>query len=93
MLAEAQRLLGGAPDPTGRKRLVADARVTRTKEGSYRVRLETTMAGTAGERTLEAPSCKALADAAALVLALTFDPKAVEAARGTSPAQGTSPSP
>jgi hypothetical protein len=81
VLAEVNRLLGGAPDPTGRKRLGAKANVERDPKGGFRVHLTTDMAGVSGERDLDAPTCPALADATALVLALTFDPEAVAARR------------
>jgi hypothetical protein len=58
----------------GVPRVEAKARVARAEDGKWRVQLLTEREGNAGERTLDADSCRALADATALVLALTIDP-------------------
>src|SRR6185503_3640454 len=77
-------------DSAQRKRLTATARVERTPSSGYRVRLTTELGGTTGERVLDAPTCPALADAAALVIALTFDPDVVAARRSAEPAPAAS---
>ncbi|MEZ4447775.1 MAG: hypothetical protein R3B72_52345, partial [Polyangiaceae bacterium] len=86
--------LGGSPSEG--RHLRASALVTHVDDGPYRVLLRTDLDGIEGERRLEADSCGALADAAALVIALTFDPEAVAAASERAeplPTPGPEPSP
>lgn len=64
--------------PTGgRGTMLARARVSRDGE-TWTLRLETTFAGVEDERTLEAASCDALGDAAALVFAVVLQPPSLE---------------
>jgi hypothetical protein len=94
VLDEVLRRLGGQP-AAGRGRLRATGHVDRRPDGHYHVHLVTDLAGVAGDKHLEDASCAALADAAALVIALTFDPDAVAAAnvppREAAPSQPPPP--
>ncbi len=76
--AEVETLLAGAP-PT-LVGVTARAEVHHRDDGSWTVRLRTDREGTVGERSLEADSCRSLADATALVVALTIDPAHVASA-------------
>lgn len=74
---EIDRLLGGPRDPASPRHLRAEAVVMHTRDGGFRVHITTDMAGSIGEQEFDAPSCAALAEAAALIVAFTFDPEAV----------------
>jgi hypothetical protein len=65
-------LLEGAPPSPSR--LVARAVVSQGADWTWTVRLATDRDGASGERTITAESCLSLADATALVVALTIDP-------------------
>ncbi len=54
--------------------LDAEVKITVDPRGKYRARLRTHLRGVRGERTLSAASCRLVASAATLVLALTLDP-------------------
>src|SRR5580765_4757874 len=69
---EVNRLLGGA---AGAEVLAARASITRD-DGGFRVALSTEWRGVHGERAIAARSCEELADAIAIVLALTIEPSA-----------------
>jgi hypothetical protein len=76
------------------------AAVTQTQRGQFRVALKTVRDGTPGERNVEATSCRSLADATALILALTIDPALIAApetppleARPAEPPAPIAPSP
>ncbi|WP_437785588.1 hypothetical protein [Sorangium sp. So ce1097] len=86
VLQEIDRLLGGGQRTNGRQRFVARAQVTRAGDGRFELMLRTESPDGEGERALSAPTCEALAGAAALVIALGFDPAAVatEAAAASS---------
>ena len=91
--AEVERLLGGKPSAGAGRRLSARAQVAQVEGGTWELTLRTSIAGEEGEgeRTLHAPSCEALAGAAALIVALGFDPAAVAAQaerRATAPPPG-----
>jgi hypothetical protein len=75
--AEIGRLLGGDIQIRPGRDLEADALVQRAPFWS--ASLTTRQAGRIGKRFLEAPSCQALADTTALILALMIDPDAVAA--------------
>jgi hypothetical protein len=92
VLGEIDRLLGGHPSADSRKRLSAWARVTRGRGGEWELALRTEIEGAEGERRLHDTTCQALADAAALIIALGFDPAAV-AAQTEREAAPASPSP
>jgi hypothetical protein len=56
-----------------------NAIASQSESGIWTVKLTTLRDGTVGERTLEADSCTSLADATALIVALTIDPAQVAA--------------
>jgi hypothetical protein len=88
------QLLGGE-DPAG-ARVEARAHVERAAEGVWRVRLTTAREGAAGERVVESTSCRSLADATALIVALAIDPRRVaqnQAAPTPAPAATPAPTP
>jgi hypothetical protein len=89
--AEIERVLGGPPDPASRRYLRAEARVSRTGAG-FHVHIVTDLGGVLGERDLDGPTCAAVANAAALIVALTFDPDAL-AHRAEAAAPHPPPSP
>lgn len=64
-------LLGTTP---ARERVAASVQVERTPAGEYSARLVVEMGGHRSDRTLSAAQCGALADATALVIAVTVDP-------------------
>jgi hypothetical protein len=73
VLAEIAHLVGDLAGHTDGGRVSARARILHGVDGRWRVRL-VTLGASGGERTLEAASCQALADAAGLVLALRINP-------------------
>lgn len=75
---EVERLLGDATPPR-EPYLRASARVRLEASGLWNVDLRTEGPLGAGQRTLSAESCVALADATALILALAVNPTRVEA--------------
>jgi hypothetical protein len=75
--AEIERVLGGPPDPASRRYLRAEARVSRAGSDTFHVHLVTDLGGVLGERDLDGRTCAAVANAAALIVALTFDPEAL----------------
>lgn len=77
--ARVDRLLGGKPAPTDRP-LSADAQIQALQGDRMRLTLTLLRGGGQTVRSMEAASCASLADAAALVIALTYDPAAVAAA-------------
>ena len=79
MLAEAHRMLGGKP-PEGGRTVTARATVT-AQEGTWRLEMSTDVDGVVGERTISGNTCSEVAEAAALVLALAYDPEAVARAQ------------
>src|SRR5262245_32318135 len=78
-VARAVQELAG-PRPEGEGRLEARATVTSGQAGRWSLVLDTVQNGAKGQRVLEADSCAALVDSAALILALMLNP----AARGAS---------
>lgn len=74
VIAESHRLLGG--DTGGSRRVRGVATVSETAEG-WQLVLETRVDGVEGRRELRAATCQQVADAAALILALAFDPARV----------------
>lgn len=94
--AEITRLLGGPPRSEGGRALAVEATVT-ARGASYSLDLVTRdERGASGRRSLSATSCEALANAAALVVALGWDPAAVaavEAAPTPTPAPLPAPEP
>jgi len=57
--------------------IVAEAEIRTTATGSFQLSLHTIVGQTVGERELSGQDCQQLADAAALVLALLINPKAL----------------
>jgi hypothetical protein len=91
VLGEVDRLLGDAgARPKESLRVVAD--VSKDANGNLRVHLEAEGESGPRVRELRAASCEALADAAALILALMIDPSAALAAP-TSAASTPPPAP
>lgn len=88
--AEIERVLGGPPDPASRRYLRAEARASRAGNDGYHVHLVTDLGGVLGERDFDGPTCAAVANAAALIVALTFDPEAL-ARRGEAAAPSPHP--
>ena len=74
--AEIERVLGSPPDPASRRYLRAEARVSRAGAG-FHVHIVTDLGGVTGERDIDGPTCAAVGNAAALIVALTFDPEAL----------------
>ncbi|MGH7293351.1 MAG: hypothetical protein ACRELB_00390, partial [Polyangiaceae bacterium] len=71
-----QLLSGDGPPPA----VHVDARARVTHPGSqWQVHLTTVREGTTGERIVQSSSCRSLADATALIVALTIDPQRVAA--------------
>jgi hypothetical protein len=87
-----QQLLG-ADDPAA-ARVEAHARVERLGDSSWRVHLTTQRDGATGERVVDSSSCRSLADATALIVALAIDPQRVAANRPSlAAAAGSASSP
>jgi len=82
-----EQLLGGGPLPPAR--VTARAVVDHVASDRWQVHLTTVRDGATGERVVESQSCQSLADATALIVALTIDPERV-AARAPSPSPSTS---
>jgi hypothetical protein len=84
-----EQLLGEGPPPPAH--VSARAIVEHTASGHWNVRLTTVRDGATGERVVESDSCQSLADATALIVALTIDPERVAArAPGVSSAPAAS---
>jgi hypothetical protein len=75
VFGEMQRLLGGPQPPLSGERWTARAVVSH--EGGWSVSIETSSASGPHWRTLRAQTCRGLADATALILALAINPRAV----------------
>jgi hypothetical protein len=91
---DVDRVLGGAPAATSPRHLRAEAVVTRAGTGGFRIHLVTDMGGSLGEREFGGPTCRAVAKAAAVIVALTFDPDAIaRKAAGGAPVKSPAPTP
>jgi hypothetical protein len=77
---EITRALGGPP-PSSSKRRVRALAVVEGGTLRWSLRVATEVDGQRGSRSLEGSSCAALAEAAALIVALAFDADAVAAAQ------------
>lgn len=75
VLAEIGRLLGDRGAPSGDP-IQVSAAVSREASGNFVVRIETPGDGATQVRELRGASCKAVAEAAALIIALMIDPSA-----------------
>jgi hypothetical protein len=80
--AVAQLLAGDASPAV---RVEAHARVAHVAGAQWQVHLTTKREGATGERVFESTSCRSLADATALIVALTIDPQRVAANRPEPP--------
>ena len=88
--ASVRDLLGRPPHlPDGRK-LEVKARAERKHDCGWSGTIETRLGTTTGSRTIATESCRAVADATALIVALMIDPDAV-AARASPPATPSPP--
>jgi hypothetical protein len=88
--SEVDRILEGSAG--SRRQISAQAVVTRTASGGHRVKLATSGADTAGRRTFEAASCREIAAACALILAMTVNPQlSSNAASGVARAESARP--
>jgi hypothetical protein len=92
VVKEVDRLLGGRAAPSAAP-IEVSARVSQEDGGGYRLRLEATRGGTPRVRELRGPTCAAVTDAAAVILALMIDPSAVASAPEEAPKmpQGEAP--
>lgn len=72
VVGEVGRVLGSASGP--QKTVRARADVVREEGGPWRIVLVTQTEGASGRRTFAAETCQALADATALILAMTVNP-------------------
>jgi hypothetical protein len=88
VLAQVERILGPATSAE-RKDVTARAVVSRAGHGRWQVALTTRVGAWTGERSFSADSCKALADATALIVALTVDPERASLAPAALPAPPT----
>ncbi len=68
---EITRLVGDAPRDKGRLKATID--ITGSDDRTWRARVQSEYGGEGGERVLEGGTCRAVARAAALVVALTVD--------------------
>lgn len=96
VVARIERLLGGPPRASDR-RLDARAEVEAIPRG-FRLEIDLATGDFESKRVLQGALCESVADAAALVIALAFDPDAVAAqearqAESAAPADTASPPP
>jgi hypothetical protein len=84
VIKEVDRLLGDRAAPSAAP-IEVSARVSQEDGGGYRLRLEATRDGTPRVRELRGPTCAAVTDAAAVILALMIDPSAVASAPEEAP--------
>jgi hypothetical protein len=89
VLAETQHLLGGAQSVPSGERWAARAVVSH--EGGWSVSIQTSSESGVHERTLHAQTCRGLADATALILALAIDPERVAVATAAPASESSSP--
>jgi hypothetical protein len=75
--AEIRRRVGDIDKPLIQEPIAAQVEIHLTSSGAYQLSLHTKIGSTIGERMLAGPDCRELAEAAALVLALLINPKAV----------------
>jgi hypothetical protein len=88
--ADVQRRLGSS---VSGKPVQARAVVTRRSDTTWKVVLSTQQQGARGQRTVEGPTCAAVASATALILALTIDPQAAMATAAAAPPSPLPPPP
>jgi hypothetical protein len=75
--ASIRTLLGRAPRLADGRHLDVKARAEPKRDHAWTATIETRLGTAAGSRTLAAESCRAAADATALIVALMIDPQAV----------------
>ena len=83
-------LLGRPPRLSDGRNLQVKARAERRHDRGWSGTIETRLGTTTGSRTIATESCRAVAGATALIVALMIDPEAV-AARGSPPATPSPP--
>ncbi len=88
VIREVSRILGDQAPPTPR-RIAARAEVWRGEDTRWHAALTSAGTGSA-TRSLDAESCEAVANAAALILALMVDPSRATTANATPPAASAS---
>jgi hypothetical protein len=81
--AEVERILAGSPARTARMR--AQANVSRVSQDKWHVELVLRGSEWEAKRALDGPTCVAVSEAAALVIALAINPEAERAAPPTKP--------
>jgi hypothetical protein len=81
----------GRPVASSADAVAARAVVTREKGNQWRMKLTTTVRRETRERVIEGDSCRAVADAAALILAFVIDPKSAATRSPATSATGTAP--
>ena len=89
---QVDALFAGESRPADSRRVHVDARVTvvRDVDRRYHVALRTVRNETVGERGMEGASCRSLADAVALVIALAMNPSRATEARASTATESTS---
>jgi hypothetical protein len=92
VVASVERILGGSAGGT-RQAVTARAVVSKLGSSRWRVRLTTQVGASTGERTVDADSCRAVADAAALILALAVNPESAAPPPAPIPAPVPAPVP
>ena len=88
--ASIRELLGRPPHLSDGRNLQVKARAERKRDRGWSGTIETRLGTTTGSRTIATESCRAVADATALIVALMIDPEAV-AARASPPATPSPP--
>ena len=88
--ASIRDLLGRPPHLSDGRNLEVKARAERKHDRWWSGTIETRLGTTTGSRTIATESCRAIADATALIVALMIDPEAV-AARASPPAASPPP--
>jgi hypothetical protein len=84
------KLLGPTTETSAKTEIVARARASHQDDGRWLGVVETQLGTKSGKRSLHAESCEAVANAAALIIALMVDPDAV-AARQAADAKSAQP--
>lgn len=90
--ADVADLLARLPVRDSNRRVVANARVDRREEG-YRLRLVIDSGDGEGRREVSDASCGRLAEAAALIVAIAYDPAAADVPPSAEPSPQPSPEP
>lgn len=83
VLRATHALLGG--DREAGSPLHAKAKVVSGTDGRFHLDLELERDGSTSRRTLDSQSCQTLADTTALLIALSYDPEAVERSQASAP--------